>query len=270
MGKGAVDMDLYLKGKSVIVTAASKGLGRAVATEFAREGANVLLASRTEESLQDTIVAIKKETGNVHVDYAVCDMKDPEAIKAMVDKAVKWNGTVDVLVNNAGGPPAGKFLEMEDEDWYHAFELNLLSFIRATRAVVPYMQKQKQGHIVNLASSSIKQSIDNLVLSNTMRPGIVGLAKSLSQELGPDNILINTVRPGTIETDRILELNQISAEQSGLSMENLKENAEKNIPMQRYGKPSEFAKAVVFLASGANTYITGQSLIVDGGSIKAL
>jgi len=263
-------MDLHLKGKSVIVTAASKGLGRAIATEFAREGAHVLLASRTEASLQETIAAIKQETGHTEVDYAVCDMKDPEAIKAMVEKAVKWNGTIDVLINNAGGPPAGKFLDMKDEDWYHAFELNLLSFIRATREVVPYMQEQQRGHIVNLASSSIKQSIDNLVLSNTMRPGIVGLAKSLSQELGPDNILINTVGPGTIETDRIVELNQLRADEKGISLDKIKEAAEKDIPMKRYGQAAEFAKAIVFLASGANTYITGQSLIVDGGSVKAL
>lgn len=263
-------MDLGLDGKSVIVTAASKGLGRAIAVEFAREGAHVLLASRSEEKLAETVQTIKKETGNEKIDYAVCDMKNLDAIQAMVEKAINWNGTVDVLVNNAGGPPAGKFLDMSDEDWYHAFELNLLSFTRTVRAVAPYMQKQKSGHIVNLASSSIKQSIDNLVLSNTMRPAIVGLAKSLSQELGPDNILVNTVGPGAIETARIEELNQVRAEQEGVAVDQFKKTAERNIPVHRYGKPEEFAKAVVFLSSCANTYITGQSLIVDGGSLKTL
>lgn len=263
-------MELFLKGKSVIVTAASKGLGRAIATEFAREGAHVLLASRSEATLQHTVAAIKSETSNKHIDYIVCDMKDPNAIRAMVDKAVKWNGTVDVLVNNAGGPPAGKFMDMGDDDWYHAFELNLLSFIRATRVVVPYMQKQKRGHIVNIASSSIKQNLDNLVLSNTMRPGIVGLAKSLSQELGGDNILVNTVGPGTIETDRISELNQRKADDLGATVDEVKAKAEQQVPMNRYGQPDEFARAIIFLASGANTYITGQSLIVDGGLVKAL
>lgn len=263
-------MDLFLKGKSVIVTAASKGLGRAIATEFAREGAHVLIASRNEKALQETVTSIKQETSNQTVDYAVCDMKDPEAIKSLVEKAFKWNGTVDVLINNAGGPPAGKFLDMSDDDWYHAFELNLLSFIRTTREVVPFMKKQKTGHIVNVASSSIKQSLDNLVLSNTMRPGIVGLAKSLSQELGEDNILINTVGPGTIETDRISELNQRKADESGIPVDEIKANAESQVPMNRYGQPEEFARAIVFLASGANTYITGQSLIVDGGLVKAL
>ncbi|MBP1971528.1 3-oxoacyl-[acyl-carrier protein] reductase [Virgibacillus natechei] len=263
-------MDLDLKGKSVVITAASKGLGKAVATEFAHEGAHVLISSRNADTLQQTVKEIKQETGNENVDYATCDMKDAQEIKGLVEKAVEWNGTVDVLINNAGGPPAGKFIDMEDEDWYHAFELNLLSFIRSTREVIPYMKEQKRGHIVNLASSSIKQTLDNLALSNTMRPGIVGMAKSLSQEVGEDNILVNTVGPGTIETDRIMELNQVSADKSDSSPEAIKQEAEQAIPMNRYGQPHEFAKAIVFLASGANTYITGQSLIVDGGLVKAL
>ncbi|MBM7601894.1 3-oxoacyl-[acyl-carrier protein] reductase [Virgibacillus halotolerans] len=263
-------MDLQLKGKSVIVTAASKGLGKAVAMAFAHEGAHVLIGSRNEATLQSAVTDIKQETGNEQVDYVVCDMKNPKDISGLVEKAVSWNGTVDVLINNAGGPPAGKFMDMGDDDWYHAFELNLLSFIRATRAVVPHMKKQQKGHIVNLASSSIKQTLNNLVLSNTMRPGIVGLAKSLSQELGGDNILINTVGPGTIETDRIAELNQVQAEQQGTTVEAIKWDAQQLVPMKRYGKPEEFAKAILFLASGANTYITGQSLIVDGGLVKSL
>lgn len=263
-------MDLYLKGKSVIVTAASKGLGKAVATEFAREGAHVLISSRNEEALKQTAEEIKEETDNSNVDFAVCDMKNSSDIKQLVNKAVETCGTVDVLINNAGGPPAGKFLDMDDADWYHAFELNLLSFIRTTREVIPYMKEQSRGYIVNLASSSIKQTLDNLVLSNTMRPGVVGLAKSLSQELSADNILINTVGPGTIETDRITELNKTKADQQDLSVEEIKKAAEEEIPMKRYGKPQEFAKVIVFLASGANTYITGQSLVVDGGLVKAL
>jgi len=263
-------MDLQLKGKSVLVTAASKGLGKAVATEFAKEGASVIIASRTEEELSKTAEEIKKESGNEQVFFTVCDMKNADDIKHLIEKATELNGTVDVLINNAGGPPAGPFLEMTDDDWYHAFELNLLSYVRTIRAAAPIMKKQKRGHIVNIASSSIKQSIDNLVLSNTFRPGIVGLAKTLSQELGEDNILINTVGPGTVQTDRIVNLNKIQAERQNVSVETIKENAENRIPMKRYGKLEEFAKAIVFLASGANTYITGQTLIVDGGQIKAL
>ena len=263
-------MDLELKGKSVIITAGSKGLGRAIAKEFAKEGAHVLLSSRDEEALHLAVQEIKQETGNEQVDYTVCDMKDSEAIDRLVEKALSWNGTIDVLINNAGGPPAGSFMDMSDDDWYHAFELNLLSFVRTIRAVVPFMQKQNRGHIVNLASSSIKQSLDQLVLSNTMRPGIVGLSKTLAQELSADNILVNTVGPGTVETDRILELYKVRAEKRQVSVETIIEETENQIPMKRFGQPEEFAKAVVFLASGANTYITGQSLIIDSGQVKAL
>ncbi|MUK88984.1 SDR family oxidoreductase [Ornithinibacillus sp. L9] len=263
-------MDLKLKGKSVIVTAASKGLGKAVATAYASEGAHVLISSRNEPSLQTTLDDIKQETGNENVEYIVCNMKNPEDIKQLVAKAVSWNGTVDVLINNAGGPPAGSFFDMTDDDWYRAFELNLLSFVRTIREVVPFMKKQKRGHIVNLASSSMKQSLDQLLLSNSIRPGVAGLTKSLAQEFGQDHILINAVGPGTIETDRIVELNQVRADKLGVSLDEVKRSAEQAIPMKRYGNPEEFARAVVFLGSGANTYISGQSLLVDGGLVKAL
>lgn len=263
-------MDLQLKEKSVIVTAASKGIGKAAALEFAREGAYVFISSRDESVLRQTVEEIKRETGNEHVGYAVCDMKSDKDISNMIKQAVAKNGTVDVLVNNAGGPPAGKFTDMSDDDWYHAFELNLLSFIRTTRAVIPFMKKQGGGRIVNVASSSIKQSLDGLILSNTMRPGIVGLAKSLARELGEDNILINTIGPGTIETGRIEELNKKRAEARGKSFEEVKEEEVQSIPMKRYGQPAEFARAIVFLSSGANTYVTGQSLVVDGGLVQAL
>lgn len=263
-------MDLHLQGKSVLITAGSKGLGKAIATEYVMEGANVLIGSRNEENLQQAVQDIKKATGKDHIRYTVCDMKNKEDLTYMVRKMTSWTGRIDVLVNNAGGPPSGSFMEMEDADWYHAFELNLLSFIRMIREVVPHMQKEGGGHIINLASSSIKTTLDGLVLSNTMRPGILGLSKSLSQELASDNILINTVGPGTIETDRIAELNAKKAERTNQSVESIKENAQKSIPMQRYGTPDEFAKGIVFLGSGANTYISGQSLIIDGGLVKAL
>ncbi|HEX6594251.1 MAG TPA: SDR family oxidoreductase [Bacillota bacterium] len=263
-------MDLQLHGKSVIVTAASKGLGKAIAKEFAKEGAHVLMSSRNEAALQTAVREVKDSTGNQQVKDTLCDMTNATDIHRMVQTAVEWKGTVDVLINNAGGPPAGNFADMDDDDWYHAFELNLLSFIRTTREVLPCMQKQKSGRIVHLASSSIKRTLNNLVLSNTMRPGVLGLAKHLSQEYGKDNILINTVGPGTIATDRITELHAIQARKQGLTNEAFKKNAEENIPMKRFGRPEEFAKAVVFLGSGANSYITGQSLIIDGGLVKAL
>jgi len=263
-------LDLQLKGKSVIVTGASQGLGKAVATEFAHEGARVFISSRSEEKLQAAAKEIREKTGNKSIHYAVCDMKDNEQINNLVQKVIEENESVDVLINNAGGPPAGTFLEISDEAWYDAFEQNLLSVVRATKSVVPYMKREGGGRIVNITSSSIKQSIDNLILSNTMRPGVLGLTKSLSQEFASDHILLNTVGPGQIATDRLKQLNETAAKSGGKTVEEIEQAAIANIPLGRYGEPKEFAKAVVFLASFANTYITGQALIVDGASVKAL
>jgi len=180
-------------------------------------------------------------------------------------------GGIDVLVNNAGGPPAGGFLEMEDADWQAAFEQNLLSVVRASRAAIPYMQKNTDGgRIVNVTSSSIKQAIDYLVLSNTMRPGVLGLTKSLAQEFASDQILVNTVGPGKIATNRITQLMEATAKKKGESVEDVQRAQMAEIPMGRLGKPEEFAKAVLFLGSFANTYITGQGLVVDGASVQAL
>ena len=164
-------MDLQLHGKSVVVTAASKGLGKATAMEFAKEGAHVLISSRSERDLQAAVEEIKEQSGNERVDYIVCDMMKPKQITQLAEKAFHPNGTIDVLINNAGGPPAGMFDDFADEDWQKAFELNLLSFIRTIRAVLPSMKEQQEGRILNIASSSIKQSLDNLILSNIFRAG---------------------------------------------------------------------------------------------------
>lgn len=263
-------MNLELQGKSVIVTAASQGLGKATALQFAAEGAHVLISSRSEDKLQKTATEIKEVTGNSNVDYFVCDVTELESIKELVAKAVDWNGTVDVLVNNAGGPPAGTFEAFDDETWQQAFELNLLSFIRTIREALPYMKKQRRGHIINFASSSIKETLENLILSNTFRAGIVGLAKSLSHELGRDNIIVNTLGPGRFATERVAQLDQIRADKLGVNFEQLRSDTEKSIPMGRYGTAEEFAKVAVFLCSGANTYLSGQALVVDGGKLKAL
>ncbi|MBB6453520.1 3-oxoacyl-[acyl-carrier protein] reductase [Salirhabdus euzebyi] len=263
-------MDLELRGKSIVITAGSKGLGKATALEFAQEGAHVLLSSRNEEELKKVKAEIQEVTGNEHIQYVVCDMMKPDHIKKLMEHAVSWNGTIDVLINNAGGPPTGNFEKFGDEDWQRAFELNLLSFIRTIREALPHMKKQNRGRIVNFASSSIKQTLDNLILSNTFRAGIVGLSKSLSQELAEHNILINTVGPGRIATDRVAELDEIRAGKLGTTVDEVRAQAERSIPIGRYGEPGEFAKTVVFLASGANTYLTGQSIVIDGGLVKAL
>ncbi|MDX1810109.1 MAG: SDR family oxidoreductase [Sulfurospirillaceae bacterium] len=261
---------MKLKGKTVIVTASSNGLGKATALEFAKEGANVMVSSRNEKLLEETVKEIIEASGNPNVDYVICDITDYASIKNLVEVTVSKYHSVDVLVNNSGGPPAGGFDNFEDEQWQKAFELNLLSYIRLIREVLPSMRKSGGGHIVNFTSSSIKQTLDNLILSNTFRVGVVGLAKSLSQELSKDNILINTVGPGRIDTDRVAQLDEMRAKKLGMTYEELRASTEKSIPMGRYGKPEELAKLVVFLCSGANTYITGQTMLVDGGLVKAL
>lgn len=261
-------MDLGLKNKSILVLASSKGLGKAVALKFAEEGARVMISSRDEEQLKATVDEIVNKTG-AKVNYQVCDIKNPQEIKLLVNQTVALNGTIDVLVNNSGGPPAGGFDKFADDVWQHAFELNLLSYIRTIREVLPHMRKQQEGRILNIASSSIKQPIDNLILSNTFRTGVIGLAKSLSQELAQDGILINTVGPGRIATERLNELDQIKADNQAVSYETIKAQSELSIPLGRYGQPDEFARTIVFLGSGANTYITGQMVLVDGGMTKA-
>lgn len=263
-------MDLKLKGKSVLVVASSKGLGKATAEQFAEEGAHVLLTSRSEDDLRQTAEEIKEKTGNEQVRYHVCDITNTAQVKRLIEVAIEWNGKVDVLINNAGGPPAGTFDDFSDDAWQDAFELNLLSYIRLIREVLPSMRENGAGRIVNIASSSIKESLDNLLLSNTFRAGIVGLSKSLAREFAADNILINTVGPGRFATDRVKHLDELQAEAKDISFEAFQEQSTSLIPMGRYGRPEEFAKTIVFLASGANTYVTGQTMVVDGGLVKAL
>lgn len=262
-------MDLGLKEKTALVLASSKGLGKATAMKFAEEGANVMIASRNEAELATTAKEISDAT-DVTVDYKVCNVMDGEQIVDLVYETATRFRTIDILVNNAGGPPAGTFDDFSDQEWTNAFELNLLSIIRTIRAVLPYMRKQKDGRIVNIASSSFKQPLDNLILSNTFRTAIMGLSKSLSQELAKDNILINTVGPGRIATDRLTELDGKVADMKGVSPKKVQEELEALIPLGRYGTPEEFANILVFLCSQANTYVTGQALLVDGGLIKAM
>ena len=263
-------MNLGLTDKNVVVMASSKGLGKATALEFAKEGAAVFLTSRSKSALQESVEEIKQLSGNEKIYYHPCDMTSADDIEKLFKEVSVKLGTVDILINNTGGPKAGGFEAVTDEDWVASFEQNLLSYIRTTRAAIPHMKANHFGRIINISSSSTKEVIDDLILSNTFRAGMVGLTKSLSRELAPFNILVNAVGPGRIETDRIIELDTKSAEKQSLSFEDFTEQTKNLIPLGRYGKPEEFAKIVVFLASNANTYLTGQSLVVDGGMLKAL
>ena len=263
-------MEIGLTNKNVVVMASSQGLGKAIALEFAKEGTNVFLTSRNEASLQKTAEEIKQLSGNDQIYYQTCDMSSADDIEKLFQEVNRNLGSVDILINNTGGPKAGGFEEVTDEDWYASFEKNLLSYIRTTRAVIPHMKNNHFGRIINISSSSTKEVIDDLILSNTFRSGMVGLTKTLARELAQYNILVNTVGPGRIETDRIIELDSTTAEKQGVSLDAITKENMSLIPIGRYGKPEEFARVVVFLASNANTYLTGQSLVIDGGMLKAL
>lgn len=261
-------MDFNIKGKTALVAASSQGLGKAIAEELLKEGANVMISGRDEAKLAQVKTELSA-IGSGRVAYTRADVSNVEDIKNLVKATIAEFGQINMLVNNAGGPPAGSFESFTDEDWIASFQLNLLSYIRLIRECLPELKKH-EGKIVNIASSSIKEPIPGLILSNTFRTGIVGLSKTLASEFAPYNILINTVAPGRISTDRLKHLDQINADKQGVSIEEIQEKVKANIPLNRYGTPEEFAKVVTFLLSDANTYMTGSSFLVDGGMVKSI
>lgn len=266
--KGVIIVDLKMNGKTALVAASSKGLGNAIAKAIAKEGANVMLSGRHEADLKKAAEELNG-LGCGTVSYQVCDLADADGIKALVQKTADTFGTIDMLVNNVGGPKGGSLLDLTDDDWTSSFELHLLSYVRLIREAFPYLKKDG-GRIVNIASSSVKQPIPGLLLSNTFRMGIVGLTKSIAEELAEHRILINTLAPGRIATDRVAELDRLKAEKTGLSEQQVKESYEKEIPLGSYGKPDDFAQYASFLLSECNTYMTGQTLLIDGGMVKAI
>jgi 3-oxoacyl-[acyl-carrier protein] reductase len=261
-------MNLHLAGKTAIVVASSQGLGKAIAAQLVMEGANVMLTSRNKEKLKEVQEELQS-LGEGKVLYFPSDITKAEEIEALVQHTRESLGNIHILINNSGGPPGGGLETFQDQDWYNAFELNLLSYVRLIREVLPDLKKEG-GRIINIASSTVKQPIPGLILSNTFRLGVLGLSKSLAEELAPYNILVNTVSPGRIATDRVAFLDQFKADKLGVSPDEVEEASKKNIPLGRYGKPEEFAKVVTFLASDANTYVTGSSLLVDGGMVKSV
>lgn len=262
-------MDFGLGDKSVLVLASSSGLGKAVAGEFLKEDAAVTITGRDGERLEAAASDLERLTGR-RPRYMPCDITSPSDLKALVAFAAERTGSVDVLVNNAGGPPAGTFESFGDETWVKAFELTLLSYVRAIREVLPMMKEKKWGRIINSTSSSVREVLENLILSNTFRLGVIGLTKTIAGEFAPYGILVNAIGPGRFDTDRIRQLDMALAEKKGLSFEEVSAASKSRIPLGRYGDPSEYGKLAVFLGSEANTYITGQTIISDGGLLRAV
>jgi 3-oxoacyl-[acyl-carrier protein] reductase len=257
-------MDLKLTNKVAVVLAASKGLGKAIATALSAEGANVIIGSRDENELNKTAAEIEKLTGNTVIAIPV-DVSDGDRLKSFMIKAADSFGRIDILLNNGGGPPFNKFENFDEEAWQKAFELTLLSFARTSRLVLPYMQKAGGGRIINIISGSVKSVLANSVLSTSMRMGVVGMAKLMADEFGPYNITVNNVAPGMILTDRLKHTLPKDIDPA----EALKERA-RNIPLGRIGKPEELAALVTFLASEQAAYISGTTIQVDGGANRGI
>jgi 3-oxoacyl-[acyl-carrier protein] reductase len=257
-------MDLHLKNKVAIVLAASKGLGRAIATALSAEGAKIVIGSRGETELKKTAEEISKATGN-EVFAIVVDVSDAGQTDHLVKMTVEKFGRIDILVNNSGGPPFNKLENFSDEDWQQAFDLTLKSFARLSRLVLPNMKETGSGRIINIISGSVKSVLSNSVLSTSMRMGVVGMAKLMADELGPYNITVNNVAPGMILTDRLKHTLPKDADPE----QALKDRA-KNVPLGRIGKPEELAALVAFLASEQAAYISGTTIQVDGGANRGI
>jgi len=251
-------MDLGLRNKVVLVAASSQGLGKAVAIEMAKEGANVAICGRDTKRLEAAKLEIDAH-GSGEVFSVAGDLSNVTDRASILNKVLKCFGKVDVLVTNTGGPPSGKFEDLSEDDWNNSYQLLLGSAVALIKGVIPGMKAQGWGRIITITSISVKQPVENLILSNSVRASVVGLMKSLASELGDYNITVNNIMPGYTQTNRLLSLIETNPSINSVTDE---------IPLKRFGTPEEFAAAVTFMASERASYITGTSLAVDGGWIK--
>ncbi|MFZ0955315.1 MAG: SDR family oxidoreductase [Candidatus Sulfotelmatobacter sp.] len=262
-------MELGLKNRIALVAASSQGIGRATAEAFAAEGCRVAMCARNSQALQAAADKIRKEHG-VEVLAEAFDVTDAVAVGRFVAAVAGKFGTVDICVTNAGGPPAKGFLSASLEEWQRALELNFLSTVYFAREVIPHMQRQRWGRIITLTSITTKQPVADLVLSNAVRAAVVGLVKSLANEFGKDGILVNNVGPGFTATDRLKQLAKTRAAATGKTEQDLFNGWAAEAPLKRLGEPREVAETIVWLASERASYITGQTLLVDGGIYRGL
>lgn len=261
-------MNLELDGKRALVLASSSGLGLAVATELGREGAMVCLNSRSDDRAQAAATTVRNSTGAETFGLAG-DVSDADDGPTLISRAAELMGGLDILVCNAGGPPAGNFGALDDDKWAAAFELTLMSVVRSIRQAIPLLA-DGGGSIVVMGSSSVRQPIPGLLLSNAFRPAVYGVVKHLASELAGQGIRVNMLSPGRVQTERIDQLDNAKAEREGIPLEQVKEQSINAIPMGRLGEPAEFGRVAAFLASSAASYVTGSSWLVDGGMVKSL
>jgi len=262
-------MDLGLRNKVALVVAASRGLGYAVAEELAAEGASLVICGRDTKTITQAGAEIADKTG-AHVLAVAADVSAADDVTQLVASAITRFGRVDILVTNAGGPPAGSFETLTVEQWEEATRLTLYSAISLAREVLPGMKERKWGRILNITSIAVKQPVDNLMLSNSLRSAVTGFARTLANEVAGYGITVNNILPGYTRTERVEELASMMATRQGISAAEFKSRWEHEIPMGRLGEPHEFAALAAFLVSQRASYITGTSVPVDGGWIKAL
>jgi 3-oxoacyl-[acyl-carrier protein] reductase len=262
-------MDLGLDGKVAFVAAASRGLGRAVAEELAAERTSLVLCARNSEMLNQVSEQIAQTSG-VDVLPVVADVSNAEDVARAVQAGLEKFGQIDILVTNAGGPPPGRFENLTHEMWENATRLTLNSVLDLTRAVLPGMKERRWGRILNITSIAVKQPVDNLMLSNSLRAAVTGFARTLANEVAVYGITVNNILPGYTRTERVEELARAAAEREGISVGEAFAKWENEIPMKRLGEPREFAALAAFLVSERASYITGSSIAVDGGWIRSL
>ncbi len=262
-------MDTGLTSKAALVGGASKGIGKAVAMGLAREGCRVAICARSRETLDAAAEEIRRETGT-EVLPIVCDMARYDDIKAAVARAAETFGRLDIVVNNAGGPPTGSFDTLDEAYWQHALDQNLLSAVRTIREALPHLRRSGAGRVINITSVAVKQPIDGLMLSNATRLGVVGMAKTLSREVAAEGITVNNICPGNIATERLVSLIEERARRQGVTLEEAVTLEEGRVPMGFLGEPEDVANLAVFLASAKARYITGAAIQVDGGSTTAV